>query len=214
MKLEIEPYGSAVLVFSPETLAVQAQSAPLPAVDLSEGWECTFEGTGISMLLDRLRSWTDDERTRFYSGVANYEKTFEVPGTLLRSGVEVQLQLGEGVPWPPTESPGRVPGMQAMIEPPVREAAAVYVNGNRAGSVWCPPYSVPITSLLKPGANRIRIHVGNLAVNHMAGRPKVDFKLLNMRYGVRFEPQNMEEIRPIPAGLLGPIRLVARVSGE
>ena len=30
-----------------------------------------------------------------------------------------------------------------------------------------------------------------------------------LRYGVRFEPQDMDEVQPVPAGLLGPIRLVA-----
>jgi hypothetical protein len=211
VKLELEPYGSTVMVFS----AGPSASAPTPVtrlqgLDLSEGWSCSFENTGISMTMDRLQSWADDERTRFYSGVAHYEKSFEVPADFLRNGVEVKLQLGTGVPTTPIQpKPGRVPAMQAVIDSPVREAAVVYVNGSRAGSAWCPPYSVPVGSLLKPGTNVIRISVGNLAVNHMAGRPTEDFKLLNMRYGVRFDPQDMDEIRPVPAGLLGPIRLTA-----
>ena len=28
-------------------------------------------------------------------------------------------------------------GMQAWLDAPVREAAVVYINGQRAGSVWC-----------------------------------------------------------------------------
>jgi hypothetical protein len=85
----------------------------------------------------------------------------------------------------------------------------VFVNGLRAGSVWCPPYDVDVTALLRPGPNRIRIEVANLAINHMAGRALPDYRLLNLRYGTRFEPQDMDKVQPVPAGLFGPIRLLA-----
>jgi len=32
---------------------------------------------------------------------------------------------------------------------------------------------------------------------------------LNLRYGTRFEPQDMDQVQPVPAGLLGAIRLVS-----
>jgi len=95
------------------------------------------------------------------------------------------------------------------VDAPVREAAVVFVNGRRAGSAWCPPYEVDVTALLRPGSNQIRIDVGNLAINHMAGRALPDYRLLNLRYGTRFEPQDMDKVQPIPSGLFGPIRLVA-----
>jgi hypothetical protein len=91
----------------------------------------------------------------------------------------------------------------------VREAAVVFVNGRRAGSAWCPPYAVDVTPHLRPGSNDIRIEVANLAINHMAGRALPDYRLLNLRYGTRFEPQDMDKVQPVPAGLFGPIRLVA-----
>ncbi len=104
--------------------------------------------------------------------------------------------------------------MQAWLEAPVREAAVVWVNGTRAGSVWCPPYAVDVTSLLHPGANAIRIDVANTAINHMAARALPDYRLLNLRYGTRFEPQDMDKVQPLPAGLFGPIRLVAAAAAE
>ena len=100
--------------------------------------------------------------------------------------------------------------MQAWLESPVREAAVVYVNGRRAGSVWCPPYTVDVTGLLRPGENTLRIVVGNLAINEMAGSALPDYRLLNSRYGVRFMPQDMEDLQPLPSGLLGTIRMIAR----
>jgi len=100
--------------------------------------------------------------------------------------------------------------MQAWFESPVREAAVVYINEQRAGSVWRPPYSVEVTRLLHSGENALRIMVDNLAINGMAGSALPDYRLLNSRYGVRFTPQDMNNLQALPSGLLGTIRLVAR----
>jgi len=35
-----------------------------------------------------------------------------------------------------------------------------------------------------------------------------------LRYGVRFEAQDMDKIQPVPAGLLGPIHLVSVAEAE
>ena len=66
-----------------------------------------------------------------------------------------------------------------------------------------------MTGLLQRGVNRVRIDVGNLAVNYMAAHPLPDYRLLNLRYGVRFEAQDMDQIAPVEAGLLGPVTLVS-----
>ena len=100
--------------------------------------------------------------------------------------------------------------MQAWLESPVREAAVVYVNEQRAGSVWRPPYSVEVTGLLHSGENTLRVMVDNLAINRMAGSALPDYRLLNSRYGVRFTPQDMNNLQALPSGLLGTVRLVAR----
>jgi hypothetical protein len=99
--------------------------------------------------------------------------------------------------------------MRAWLEGPVREAAIVHVNGKRAGSVWSPPYAVDVTALLRPGRNQIRIEVANLAINYKAGQPLPNYRLLNLRYGERFTDQEMGKIAPQPAGILGPVRLIA-----
>ena len=75
--------------------------------------------------------------------------------------------------------------------------------------MWCPPYSIEVTEFLARGSNRLRIAVANLAINEMAGRALPDYRLLNLRYGTRFEPQDMDQVQPVPAGLLGAIRLVS-----
>jgi hypothetical protein len=157
--------------------------------------------------MEKLSSWIDDGATRYFSGVAVYEKTVSVPESMLEPGIVLRLDFGEGKALEEIRS--RTNGMQAWFEGPVREAAVVYVNGRRAGSIWCPPYSMEVTGLLERGDNRIRIQVANTAVNHMAGGSLPDYRLLNQRYGKRFDPQDMDKIRPIDSGLLGSVRLIA-----
>jgi hypothetical protein len=211
--LDLPPYASQVFVFSKRSLSsppVHVASVLPAAIDLSNGWQVVFGSEGKPKVLDHLRSWTDDLDTRYFSGTATYERSLNVPEDMLRKDLAVRLDFGEGQPVP---SLNLRAGMQAWLDAPVREAAVVYVNENRAGSVWCPPYSLDITRFLKKGQNSIKIVVGNLAVNYMAGHSLPDYRLLNLRYGIRFEAQDMDKVKIVPSGLLGPIRLVP-VSGR
>ena len=116
----------------------------------------------------------------------------------------VLLDFGEGKALP---SQALKAGMQAWLDAPIREAAVVYINHKRAGSLWCPPYALEIAPLLHAGENEFEVEVANLALNHMAGRPLPDYRPLDLRYGKRFESQDMDKVQSVPSGLLGPIRL-------
>ena len=101
-------------------------------------------------------------------------------------------------------------GFSAVLEAPVREAAVVYVNGQRAGAAWCPPYRVDLSGLLKPGENTIRMEVANTAVNHIAGAgfPNYNLQAIRAQYGNRFDPQGTQHYaEPLPSGVLGTVRL-------
>jgi hypothetical protein len=102
-------------------------------------------------------------------------------------------------------------GYHANLESPVREAAVVYINDRRIGSIWAPPYALDITGALRAGSNRIRIEVGNLALNHMAakGYPNYNLQGVRQKYGNRFDPQGLNLIQPTPSGLLGPVQIIA-----
>ena len=209
IRLVLEPYESKILVFARRPAPLRTGSArvtPAGTLDLSTEWALRFSPGDRSVAMPTLRSWTDDPSMRGFSGVATYSKEIEVPASMLVPGMTVRLALGEGRPIPP--QPLRN-GMRAWLDAPVREAAVVDINDARAGSVWCPPYSLVVTPLLQPGKNRLRIEVANLAVNFMSAHPLPDYRLLNLRYGVRFEPQDMDQIAPVESGLFGPITLAA-----
>jgi len=157
--------------------------------------------------MQELTSWTDNDVTRYFSGVATYEKDIELTADVLRDNASLRIDFGPGSAMPIQALRN---GMRAWHEAPIREAAVVYVNDKRAGALWCPPYSIDVTGMLRPGANKIRVTVANTAMNYMAGHSLPDYRLLNLRYGERFQPQDMDKVQPLPSGLLGPIRLIPR----
>ncbi|MGO9257574.1 MAG: glycosyl hydrolase [Bryobacteraceae bacterium] len=207
LSLDLAPYESRVVVFAKGEAPFEpptAASAPAP-IDLSTGWRVTFPGSA-AVNMNTLQSWTADESRKYFSGQATYEKTVEVPN-LQRH--KVFLNFGEGTPSDPHER-RTASGMRALFDGPIREAAVVYVNGQRAGAVWCAPYEVEVTGLLKSGANTIRVVVANSALNILAKGPLPDYKTLTAKYGERFQAQDMASVAVQPSGLLGPVRLIAR----
>jgi hypothetical protein len=185
----------------------QAPSSDRVLADLSRDWQLRFPGSGETQAMPALRSWTDDPAKRFFSGVVTYSKDVELSAAQLK-GSAIRLDFGQGTPLATTP---KVPsGMRAMLDSPIREAAEVYVNGQRAGAVWHPPYELDITSHLRAGANRIEVKVANLSLNALAGQERPDYRLLSARYGQRFVPQDTHLIVPQPSGMLGPVRLLTQ----
>ena len=214
LTVSLAPYESKILVFSgivragEPAPAARRSSTPLPVpIDISSDWRVTFLGTGQTVTMQHLRSWTEDEATRFYSGRALYEKVVQVSPSFLSQAAKVLLDFGAGVAVEPAAQ--ETPGMHALLDGPVREAAVVMLNGKRAGVVWHPPYELDIKADLRVGQNRLQITVGNLAINEISGYAAPDYKLLNLRYGERFLPQDMKELRPLPSGIVRPVILRA-----
>ncbi|MBP1202335.1 hypothetical protein JOD97_000349 [Duganella sp. 1411] len=208
LELDMAPYESRVLVLSDgdAAAAVAPRKPSVVLADLSRDWQVRFPGAQPQSMT-QLRSWTDDFSRRFFSGVAVYSKDVELSASQL-NGAAIRLDFGKGTP---LETTPKVPaGMRAMLDSPVREAAEVYVNGQRAGSVWHPPYELDITSRLRAGVNKIEVKVANLSLNALAGQERPDYRLLSARYGQRFVPQDTHLIVPTPSGMLGPVRLLAQ----
>ena len=207
VQLELAPYQSRVFVFSDEPQSTASNSLPreqksISPLDLSGGWTVTFPALKRTFSMAQLHSWSGADATRYYSGPAEYEKSFTFASG---SGGRIYLDFGDGTP---TEQRDKHSRFFAGLEAPIREAAKVFVNEHFAGSVWNPPYRLDVTNLLQPGENRLRIVVYNTAMNELAGRVPPDYRLLNSRYGVRFSQQDVEDIKPLPSGLTKTPRLL------
>jgi len=213
--LDLQPYESRLIFFSSASSsaarATIRRARPASKVsslnlDLSGDWDVAFPGANQTVHMDHLRSWSDDESHRYYSGQVAYDKTITLQPNDLRS--RLLLDFGVGTP---VAKPDPLPefNMRAYLEGPVREAAEVFVNGQRVGVVWHPPYALDVTKYLKAGSNALHIVVGNTAINALAGRALPDYRLLNARFGERFVPQGMDNLQPLPSGILGPLRLVS-----
>lgn len=101
-----------------------------------------------------------------------------------------------------------VHGVRALLDAPLREAAIIVVNGKQVGTLWHPPYQIEVGAALQAGTNTIEVHVFNTAMNVLAGNGPHDFSALYAKYGKRFEMQDLNEVAPLPSGLLAPVRLV------
>ena len=209
--IDFQPYESRLILFTDSATQPEGRQPPLRApsraVELSTDWNVTFSGTNQTITMPRLRSWSEDPNFEYYSGQASYLRTFDLSAQDLNSGTSAVLDFGQGTP---IEEPNPLPrfSMRAYLEGPIRDAAEVYVNDQRAGSVWRPPYTIDVTRLLTVGTNSLRIVVGNTAINSLAGRALPTYRLLNERYGERFVPQDMANLRSLPSGILGSLRLI------
>ncbi len=214
--LTLAPYESRVFVLSERpslTLAGPSLTASSSSTqnekrttNLSTGWQIRFADSAPKHADTNLTSWTEIADRQFYSGEADYARTFEIR-TAPKSGERVLIDFGLGTPTVDTRPPD-ANGTHALLDPPIREAAIIYINGKKAASLWHPPYRIDISELVRKGQNRVEVLVFNTAINELAGQPPRDYSALYAKYGKRFEPQDMDNLKPIPSGLIGHVLIV------
>jgi len=183
-ELDLAPYESRVFVFSKER-APEDKAGP---------------ATDLGAIFD-AKPWPE----KFFSGTMPYETKVRVE----RLATHMVLGFGQGTAVASQRS-RQANSFAALLDGPVREAAVVFVNGQRAGSVWCPPYELDIRAFLHTGENSIRIEVANTALNLLSKGPLPDYKELTAKFGERFQAQDMQLVEPLPSGLLHAVHLVAR----
>jgi len=213
--LALEPYGTRVVVFRKDAGDAPAVRTTSVAAsdDLRSGWTVSYGGAASGAAVDLPHSWAGEPARSHYSGTATYARRVTLPAGFRKPGDRVFLDFGDAKAIEPEPLPSgtlRGNSFAALLAPPIREAATVFVNGRRAGSVWAPPYRVDLTELLREGANEIRIDVYNTAINRLAeGGHLPDTDALVERYGQRFRLQDLEGLRPLPSGILSVPRIVA-----
>ncbi len=161
--------------------------APPPALPVLTGtWTVTFpDGRGAppSLTMDTLESWTKSPLAgvRYFSGMATYHRTIEVPAQLLQGKREIWMNLGD-----------------------VREVASATINGKPVGTLWHPPFLVRIDPELHEGTNTVAIQVTNLWPNRIIGdlQPSEPVKYTQTNIHVYTKDSPL-----LPSGLLTPVDL-------
>lgn len=171
----------------------------------------------FSLSLDALASFAEQTNPalKYFSGTAVYRKTITVPASLLTKGGKVFLDLGD-----------------------VRNLATVTVNGTPQGVWWHPPFAHDVAGALKAGENTLEIAVANTWHNRLVGdeQEPADFEWGADRGGnghmmkgypdwfLKNQPRPSQgrkgfvvwyyhrpDSKLEPAGLIGPVKLVAGV---
>jgi len=228
VQLHLAPYESRIFIFSnTDPKAPAPRPAPTAQLaDLCSNWQVRFAAIGKTKSEATLTDWIASPDTIHYSGEAVYTRDFAISPNARHLPVYLEVGGGKPLPGAPDARPEHPtlgldglpnphitrtgPGMRAYYEPPIREAAIVYINGKRAGSLWHPPYRLNVTPFLKSGQNRIEIHVYNTALNAWSALPPHDYKPLIAKYGDRFQMQDLNKVVPISSGILGTIKLVTQ----
>ena len=117
---------------------------------------------------------------KYFSGTATYRHTFTAEPALREGDKSVVLDLGD-----------------------VRDLAEVRLNGRDVRTLWTYPFRVDVTDSISTGANVLEIAVTNSWWNRLAGDAAEGD--LSRPGAAIFEAT--AEVRP--AGLYGPVRLVA-----
>lgn len=193
LPLQLDALGSAFIVFrKPLTQTLSTKTAfnagdTIFSTPLKGNWQIQFDtayrGPGNTVFSDSLFDWSKnaDSAIKYYSGKAMYKLDFTWNKEQLHNQ-KLLLSLGKLV-----------------------AIASVKINGREAGGVWTEPYTVDITSFVKPGNNQLEITVVNTWANRLIGdkRLPADKRKTFMNYDP-YQPGS--ELQS--AGLLGPVNII------
>lgn len=186
--LELAGGESLFVVFRRDEVASSRIVRPATTTELGEirgPWKLTFQqgrGAPASTTFAALKSLSEstDPGIKYFSGVTTYSTAFEVPRSH-RPGAPLLVDLGQ-----------------------LGDVAEIFVNGERAGIAWLPPYRVDIGKLARGGRNRLEIRVANLWVNRLIGDRQPGAAPITYTS----TPTYKADAPLRPSGLIGPVRLL------
>jgi hypothetical protein len=162
-------------------------------VKLDNPWNLQFTQGGPMLpsakKLDKLTSWTElgDTTAVNFSGTGVYTSTFNLPA---KKAGEYVLDLGQ-----------------------VDESARVWINGKEVGILWSIPFKARVGSWLKAGTNTIKVEVDNLMANRIRymDQHKIEWrKYHEINFvNIDYKPFDAANWKPMPSGLLGPVKLIS-----
>jgi hypothetical protein len=144
--------------------------------------------------LSQLTSWTDDPRTKHFSGTGRYEITFDLPSSYVTDDIQLHLTVGD-----------------------VGNIAEVELNGERVGVSWVRGQSLDISDAVRVGHNALVIRVTNTLINRVAGLkelpPVPDHLQARFGQGIYEKTSPARQLigfEPLPrSGLMGPVKITA-----
>ena len=176
--------GQVVLMTSSGKV-VRATTSDLPAPqEITGPWNLNFPPdwrTPASVTFDKLISWTDcaKEEVRYFSGTATYEKELVISADRLFSGRELWLDLGV-----------------------VKNFAEVWLNNEKLGILWKPPFRVNLSTAARRGSNKLVVKITNLWPNRLIGDEQLPEDCEWNGKQLKAWPQWLLEGKPSPTGRL------------
>ncbi len=186
--VRFEPAQSFFVVFRKPASEAERSGRNFPArekmMELAGPWEVSFDtkwGGPEKVAFQTLEDWSKrpEDGIRYYSGAATYRKTFDLPQAPSAQGLYLDLGV-------------------------VKNLAQVRLNGRDLGVVWCAPWSVDVTGIVKAKDNHLEITVVNLWPNRLIGDQSLPAeKRLTWTTWNPFE----KDTPLLESGLLGPVTL-------
>ena len=139
-------------------------------------------GPSETIHMQTLGDWTqsDDPRIKYYSGTAICKASFKMPHYNRRHSYQLSLPL-------------------------LNTATEVIINGQSAGIVWCSPWTVDVSRLLRRGSNQIELRIANCLWNRLVGDA-------HLPESERIIQQNYPLAKPtdelVPSGISGNITII------
>lgn len=187
--LSFDPWDAYFVVFREKTTVASYTKPALTESVVSQletPWSVQFQegrGAPAQTSLTKLVSLTEnpDPGIKYFSGTASYENRFTLPSRAANAAYV--LDLGD-----------------------IKNLAEVVVNGQSVGIVWKKPYRIDMSAAVRAGSNTVQIKVTNLWVNRLIGdaQPGVTNKITFTTL-----PFYKADSPLLPAGLLGPVRVIA-----
>jgi len=189
--MSFEPGQSFFVVFDSSAISDQGSQGQnfatcKPVLTLEGSWVVSFDprwGGPEKIVFDSLQDWSQrpEKGIAYYSGKAVYRKSFDMPAQIAAGGKKCYLDLGD-----------------------VKNLARVKLNGQDLGVVWCAPWRVEATKIVKAGANQLEIEVANLWPNRLIGDAALPSE--QQLTWTTYNPYKAGSPL-LPSGLIGPVTL-------
>ena len=147
IELSLPKHGSIFVVFADKSHAAPALPAPKNSMEICGPWSVSFQkgrGAPDKILMDSLVDLTKhgDFGVRHFSGEASYSNTIKLDA---------------------------IPSRAELTFDEVNNLAEIYVNGEKAATLWTYPFKCDIAKYLKKGSNTLEIKVVNTWRNRLIG---------------------------------------------